>query len=77
MARMELKIDALKRLRLAAGLTQAQLAELAGLSETTLNQLETGRTEEARISTVRKLASALDCGIADIAQLPAESEVSR
>lgn len=69
---MELKIDALKRLRHAAGYTQADLAERAGLSETALNQLETGRTQEARISTVRKLAKALGAQITDIAQLPAE-----
>lgn len=67
---MELKREELKRLRLLAGLTQAQLAELAGMSETALNQLETGRTAEARISTVRKLAGALDVDITDIALLP-------
>lgn len=70
---MELKIAAIKRLRLAAGKTQADLADAAGLSESALNQLETGRTKDARISTVRKLADALDTSIDDIAHLPVDT----
>ena len=52
-------IPGLKRCRERALLTQADLAERSGLSEVTINRLERGRNE-ARISTVRKLAAALD-----------------
>ena len=39
-------------------LTQAELAELAGVQRATVNRLEMGTTA-ARFSTVRKLAAAL------------------
>jgi len=63
---MELNREALKALRLAGGDSQETLAARAGLSETALNQLETGRTKSARISTIRKLAEALSCPIGAI-----------
>jgi transcriptional regulator with XRE-family HTH domain len=63
---VELNREALKALRLAGGDSQETLAARAGLSETALNQLETGRTKSARISTIRKLAVALSCPIGAI-----------
>jgi transcriptional regulator with XRE-family HTH domain len=49
----------LREVRLSKLLTQEEVARRAGLSEATVNRLETGATE-ARISTVRKLAAALE-----------------
>ena len=49
-------------LRAARGrrlLSQAELAELSGVSKNTIHRLETG-TSEARGRTIRKLAAALD-----------------
>jgi len=51
----------LKRLRLDAGLTQAQLAEHVGLSYTAISKIETG----ARVTTTPVLFKWLDaCGVA-------------
>jgi transcriptional regulator with XRE-family HTH domain len=49
----------LRRYRLAAGLTQAMLAERAGLSERTINDLERYPERTPRLETVRLLADAL------------------
>lgn len=49
----------LARLRHAAGLTQEALAERAGLSVTTIQQLEQGKRHSARMSTLSRLAAAL------------------
>ena len=51
-------VPRLREYRLAQVLTQAELARAAGISKTTLNQVEQGK-HPARISTVRKLAAAL------------------
>jgi transcriptional regulator with XRE-family HTH domain len=48
----------MRRLRERAFLTQADLAARSGVSEVTINRLETGK-HGARISTVRRLAEAL------------------
>ncbi len=48
----------LREVRLARFLTQAELADLAGTTEATVNRLENG-LQRPRISTVRKLAHAL------------------
>ena len=49
----------LRRARERALLTQAELAERAGIQRATVNRIETGATA-ARFTTVRKLAAALD-----------------
>lgn len=49
----------LRRYRLAAGLTQAALAERAGLSERAINDLERYPERTPRLETVRLLADAL------------------
>ena len=48
----------LKEARIRRALTQAELAELAGMTESTVNRIENG-LQEARMSTLRKLATAL------------------
>jgi transcriptional regulator with XRE-family HTH domain len=55
---MELDSEKLKEARQRKMLTQAELAELAGTTEATVNRLEQG-LQRPRISTVRKLAEAL------------------
>lgn len=51
-----------RTLRLAAGWTQAELAERSGLSERTVSDLERGLRGTAYPSTARRLASALQVG---------------
>jgi transcriptional regulator with XRE-family HTH domain len=58
-------LEELKRVRRSKGLTQQDLAELAGVSQYTITEIETGR-REARPSTLRKLAKALDVEVADL-----------
>jgi transcriptional regulator with XRE-family HTH domain len=51
--------DHLKRLRLAAGLTQQALATKAGLSMSAIIHIEKGRIPDPRGSTLKALAGAL------------------
>jgi predicted ATPase/DNA-binding XRE family transcriptional regulator len=50
----------LRRLRLAAGLTQQVLAEKAGISVDAVAALESGRRRKPRADTIRRLLDALD-----------------
>jgi transcriptional regulator with XRE-family HTH domain len=49
----------LRRLREDRFISQRDLARLAGVSPTTVMQLETGQNSNPRLSTIRKLAEAL------------------
>lgn len=54
-------IPSLRRLRLEKALTQAELAQAAGLQRNTIARLEAHPTEKgADMRTIRKLAAALD-----------------
>ncbi|MCI8378181.1 MAG: helix-turn-helix transcriptional regulator [Lachnospiraceae bacterium] len=55
----------IKRIRTEKGLTQKQLGEKCGMSESTLRQYELG-FRNPKIETIRKIAVALDCTISDI-----------
>lgn len=57
--------DRLREKRLEAGLTQAELAEAAGLHFTTISHLESGKTDPQPRS-LKLLARALDCRPADL-----------
>ncbi len=57
-------MDGLKRERRKAGLTQTELAELAGTTQVTISEIETGN-REPHASTLRKLARALGVEVAD------------
>jgi predicted ATPase/DNA-binding XRE family transcriptional regulator len=59
----------LRRLRLAAGLSQEELAERAGLSARAVSDLERGLRASPRPETVRLLAQALSLGEAERAAL--------
>ncbi len=56
---MELSPEKMRAARHRRFMTQAELAEKAGMTESTVNRLEQG-VQAPRISTVRKLAKALD-----------------
>jgi transcriptional regulator with XRE-family HTH domain len=65
----------LRRLRIAAGLTQAELAERAGMSAKSIAALERGRRQHPHPPTVRALAQALGLSEAERAKLAAASGV--
>jgi transcriptional regulator with XRE-family HTH domain len=56
---MEVDVDKLKRLRRERVLTIRELADEAGVSKTTISNIENGQ-REAYPSTIRKLARALE-----------------
>ena len=62
MARLE---HGLKQIREARGLTQQELAQRAGLNNTTISRIETYAHTPA-IGTVRAIAQALDMPVADL-----------
>lgn len=49
----------LEHLRELNALSRRDLSELSGVDQATIYRLERGRTDKARPSTIRKLASAL------------------
>jgi transcriptional regulator with XRE-family HTH domain len=66
----------LRRHRLAAGLSQAELAERAGLSADSIGALESGRRTTPRPYTVRVLADALSLAEDDRLRLLAAAQVA-
>src|SRR5687768_13858622 len=52
--------DAIRTLRLTAGLSQEALAERAGLSARSISDLERGLRPTPRLETIRQLADALE-----------------
>ena len=52
-----------KRRRAEMGLTQERLAELAGLSRLTVNQLETGKLANLSLTNAEQLANVLGLGL--------------
>lgn len=57
---------ALKRVRQERGLSQEGLAEAAGLSKDLIQKLEQGRRKTCRLTSLMKLANALDVDMADL-----------
>lgn len=55
----------IKALRLAAGLTQKQLAELAGLAEITIRQYESNK-REPKLEQLKKIASVLNVSVSEL-----------
>lgn len=68
---METLSEFLRRHRTAAGLTQAALAEKAGLSEQAISLLERGARSRPRIDTIRALTAALRLGTDEAAEFTA------
>jgi transcriptional regulator with XRE-family HTH domain len=66
--------DRLERRRIDAGLTQAQLAEEAGISKRTVERIEAGHSTDflmlLRVLRVLKLLETLDQSVPDLPQSP-------
>ena len=58
--------DNLRYYRRAAGLSQEQLAERAGVGSTTVARIEAGGMENPRVNTLVKLAKALSIDPRDL-----------
>lgn len=58
-------MENLRKLRKAKGLKQKELAQLVGLSESAISQLESGKRFPS-YETILKIAEALDCESADL-----------
>jgi transcriptional regulator with XRE-family HTH domain len=58
--------EKLKRYRRGAGLTQVELAEESGLSQSTITQIEKGNITEPRPGTLKALADALGIAPRDL-----------
>ncbi len=57
--------DSLRRLRREAGLNQSAMAKRLGVSQPTLNRLETAG-QNATLATLNRLCRALRCGIGEL-----------
>jgi len=64
--------DNIKAKRKARKLTQVELAEKAGITQAVISRLEAGQEDNAKLSTLRGLASALGCAVVDL--LPEEDK---
>lgn len=53
----------IRKLRLKSGLSQEKLSRLADIANATLVKIESGTAKEPTITTVAKIASALDVSI--------------
>ena len=60
----------IRQKRSALGLSQAQLATLAGLSRATINDLETSKTTELGIAKLEKLLALLGCTLTPLPTEP-------
>ena len=67
-------LSALARLRGRRGLTQRQLANLADLTIETISDIERGDTNRPQLSTIRKLAAALEMDFDELLALLTEPD---
>ena len=56
----------LREARLGKGITQAALAKLSKISATTINEIETRRFRDIRVSTLLALSSPLDVEVSEL-----------
>lgn len=70
------RLASLRRWRSARGLSQAQLAETAGLTQAAISELERGHRVPS-LRTVAKLAVALEVSLSDLVQAKAPETLSR
>ena len=57
--------ESLRRLRREAGLNQSAMAKKLGISQPTLNRLETAR-QNTTLATLNRLCRALRCGVCEL-----------
>ena len=58
--------NCIKDAREKLGISQAALAEAAGISRTMISKLETNQKTDCKVSTLLAIASALGCSVGDI-----------
>ena len=58
--------DILKNRRLEQNITQKELAESSGVTQSMISKLEQGVSENISIKALRKLAKSLDCPVIDL-----------
>lgn len=63
----------LRTARLAKNISQAQLAELAGVDQTTISGIEVGRNQNPSWETAVRLARALDLNPEDLFPVPSSA----
>src|SRR5689334_16528875 len=68
---------AVRRLRLAAGLTQNDLAALVEIAPETMSRIETNRAGGVSMSLATKFAEALKAPVADLFKEPTEPKRSK
>jgi len=56
----------LRKLRKDAGLTQLDLADMAGTRQATISGLESGRTRQINLDLLDRIAGALKCKSTDL-----------
>lgn len=62
----EIPVSKIADLRRQSGLTQRQLADLVGVTESTIRNLENNRNGVDQIERVVRLCQALNCSAADL-----------
>ena len=55
----------LKRIRIEKGFSQEKLALKSRISRATISKIESGEEVEVKVSTLKALAQALECSVAD------------
>jgi transcriptional regulator with XRE-family HTH domain len=60
----------LKAQRKALKLTQEDVERLSGVPQATISRLESGKTEDLQVRTLRALALALQLSVDDLLELP-------
>ncbi len=65
--------DQIRTVREALGMTQIQLAERSGLSQSMIAEIERGQRKNPNFATIHKLAEALNCNF--ISQLSPKKDI--
>lgn len=65
--------DQIRTIRVALGMTQTQLAERSGLTQSMIAGIETGERDNPNFVTVNKLAEAMNCSF--ISQLSPKKDI--
>ncbi len=70
-------LEIINRLKKEKGITNAQLAQLSGVTQSTLDKITAGINKNPKLETLQAICRALGCRLADFDELPGRSgEVS-